>query len=1466
VDAAIARHRKKFWRRAVRVGVVLFLVVVGLAAAALVAVSVYFTDARIRDLVVREMNGALAGAFEIDGLSVSVLSASAEIRGLKVRDPDGALVLSAGQVRGRIEPRALLRNEVRLLAIAAENVQAHLFPPPSGSSMDPEAIAFTLVAAFEPASPSEDSDAPPWTVRIDDLSAAGLGVTLATGDGFELAVTDGDLKNGRLAFEEPGLDLSMDGALDRVRVVVDDYDFDLSTIRAEGLVLRMGAGADGHIDLGTVIAAYAAPALGAPGNLRATGRIDGLGFEMDPMALDLAIAVAGEVDLGARALQAFIPEDVVAPLALGGRADLEIAVTGTPEAPRVGGTFAAIEMRLSGETVTEATGRFAWEADALRLDDLVLAFAEARVEGSILLDLGAELLGWSATANLRDVPVRRLAGPWLEAFEVDAETPLPERVSGEISLEGRGVEPPIGRLTGDLHLAGLPADLPPGVPDPVRVRATARFDASRVHLEPLRLTGAGLDVTARGRVSTDVSGPVDLAIRALHLRPGDLMRAYDVAGTARQVDLTGHLTGTFLRPRAEGTLRLDGVRLPDLPVADLVAPFRFAEGTVHLAGAVANFADGVVRATGSITALTPDLDLLDDPRLDLQVRVGRLRLAAFTEDRVEGRLAFDGRVSGTVSAPVGAGVATVDGLVVEGIPFSRAHARVGADGAWVDVETFELDLEGGGRLTGAGRLRLEDQGIEARFEAREVPVALANAFLDEPLPVEGSLEADGTVSGSVEDPRFEARILAGDLQYEDVAVGWVDAHLSGGLARIALKVGVEHEAGRIEAAGWVSPEDETLDVRVAGHRLQVERMPFIAGSHPLEGRVTVDLHVQDRLRAPEVVGTVIARTLAFDGETYGNGRVEIDIRPTGPGVHALVLDVLGATRLEAEAHLDPAPRIVASGRLEDLSVAWLVPPLAEHDLDAALKGRLDLAWAMDPAMLSVDLHLDSLTVDMSGQRLESRRPVHLSWDGEKASLEGLSLAGPHGTFEAWGVAGETLDLGARGTLEMELLGPFIDGVARASGTLEIDLVAQGARDAPRIEGEIGIARAIRLRPRRMIREVEIGTGRARFEPGKVVLERLSGQVHGGIFRASGEVTLDGLEPDRYDLTFSGQNLPLRTQEILLEANADIRVTGQGAGAKVGGRIDVVRGRYLQKFELDRFVFRPARRVVVEEPLAQRMPFLADIDLDMRVTSLGAMEIRADAGAFSLDMVLDADLKVMGTAAQPILEGRVEANRGGLKFPRARLDVVRSVIEFVPRPGEAIRPRIDLRAEGEVSPPAVGEMGQTTYFVTLSLDGDLEEMILDLTSDPGLDRLEILSLLVTGRLRPTDSLAGGDGRQAEAAMVFAGAQLAEPLTRLVTQQLESLLNLELELSAEITTAGVSLAAGKEVTRRLRLEWAFERAFGDAQASSAARARYLLSDRVFVEGTTEAFSGQSAAGGAPRDGARTHLELKLRLYGE
>ncbi len=1466
-EGVVDRQHRAWWRRASRVALLLAALMSILLLGAALALSAYLTDERLREIAVGTVNDALRGTFEIESLEVSVLEGYIEARGVSVFDPaEGKRVLSIRRVAVGLDPWRLLRNEVRILSAELEGLMVRMVPPDGVSPEDPDEPAFTLLEAFEPTGTPGEGD--PWFVKAGGLSVEDLTLVVATADGLDVGIAGGELDGGTFSWGESGLEAGFQGFLEQLSVKLDGSAYELRDVRAEGVTFVMDVDSAGRVDIEAINALIAGPDLVEQGRIQVSGSVSGFGHQTDDAALALDIEVAGELDVAAAVVREMLPEDLASSLGLEGTVAATLRIGGSSFAPRITGELSSTDLEALGESFEEVSAGFSWVDEKLVLDDVVLALTGGgSLEGSISLDLSdSQSPGWELRSRAKQLPLNRLFEAMHVAMEGEAAEPMPipDRVDGSISGSGSGFESPEGRFILDVHLTGMSRHLPPGLPDGWRLTGAVGVGHDSLRLSSLRLAGGGVEATLDGNVPVN-GGSLDLGLRVLHQRPADVLSPYDLPVKVGAVELYATVTGKLDSPKAEGELRIERAEVLDLPRASVLAPFRLDGGVVHLDAARVGIAGGELTVSGAIRALGDDLAPAEDPTMSFDLRGADLNLEQLSAGKAAGTLTVHGKVDGSLSSPSGRGRLDVEGLVVEEIEFSRVSANVTSDGNEVLLRHFYMVPAAGGRLHGDGGFRLSDGHVDARVSAEAMPLALAGVMLDEALPVGGFVDVSAVIGGPADELTVSARLDTKGLAYDDVPLGDLAAEISGGMQEITLDAKLVSEAGTLTLGGRVSLEDGDLDLDLGGERLRVEDMPFLVDSDlNVAGRVLVELSLGGKLGSPMISGRVLARTLELDGGRLGDGRIDLHIEPAGRDAHAIEADILGAGRMHADLRLEPSLSLVASAELDSFSLASILPGLAEDSLDAVLSGLLELRYGMDPHELAMDLRLGDLQVILGDEVLSSDGPVRISWDGETVLVDGLVLHGPRGMFEASGEIGEAIIFYARGSLEMELLAPFLADVALASGTLEVDLTVEGTADDPEIRGYLGIARPVRLRPRRVIREIEIAEGLIRFEPGKVSMERLSGRVHGGMFRASGEVHLDGLDLAEYELTFRGQNLPFRTNELLLEANADLSVSGHGTNANVSGRIDVVRGRYLQKFELDRFVFRPARRVT-GDPLAQQAPFLSDIDLSVQVTSLGAMEIRADAGAFALDMVLDADLKVTGTAADPVLAGRVEASRGGLEFPRASLDVARSIIDFVPKTGAGISPRVDLRAEGEISPPTGGEGGETTYFVTLVLEGDLEEMLLDLTSDPALDRLEILSLLVTGR-RPGDHIGGEEGRHAEAAMAFAGAQLAEPLTRFLTQQLESHLNLDLDLSAEVTSAGLLLIAGTEITRRLRFEWAFQRGFGDAEASSAARARYLISDKVFLEGTTESAMGGASTSGSAGDGARTHLELKLRLYGD
>ena len=728
-------------------------------------------------------------------------------------------------------------------------------------------------------------------------------------------------------------------------------------------------------------------------------------------------------------------------------------------------------------------------------------------------------------------------------------------------------------------------------------------------------------------------------------------------------------------------------------------------------------------------------------------------------------------------------------------------------------------------------------------------------------------------TGEVTDPLVQAAVQAKGLSLRKTPLGDLVAWIRGTLASLQVNATLDGPPGHLDVDGLYSVREETLDLHLGGEELSLGALPGLAPTAAealpsVDGRAGVDVELKGALPLPAATGEVTVTGLVLRGRPIPGGTAHLTLspEPDGAGIH-VVVSALGA--LTGTANLRPGPplTVTAEATLEGLEVARLVPSLSEFHAGLVTSGTGSFRWVQGQAGgTSAKVRLTRLDANLPDGTLSAAQPVIADWDGRTFTLEQLVLAGPKGRFTAQGKVGRTvLQATAKGRLETALAAPFVSAIARATGPLDVDLTASGTPRHPILQGTVDLPATVQIRPRAGVREVKLTSGRIAFSPGQVRLEKLTGEIETGQFTADGQVALDGLEPGHYHLTVNGQNLPLRASDLVLEANTNLTLDGKGLAASVTGRVDVVRGRYLRKFELKNFIF-VARPTTVAEPLARRYPWLNDITLGVQATSTGGMEVKVDAGAFATNLTLDSDLQITGTAADPVIEGRVSADHGNITFPKAKLDVVRAVVEFNPTAGAGVHPEVDLRAEGEVNPPPTGsDMVQVTHYVTLTLQGNLDQMVLDLSSDPALDKLEVLSLLITGRVNPITPGASGNTSEADAALAFAGSQLAQPLTQFVTAQLEKTLNLRLQLGAEVTTQAITVTAGQAITRRLRLEGAYQQSLGEAQTVAVARARFLLSDRIFLEGSTESVSGAGTTASALQEGTRSRLELKLRIFG-
>jgi autotransporter translocation and assembly factor TamB len=1058
-----------------------------------------------------------------------------------------------------------------------------------------------------------------------------------------------------------------------------------------------------------------------------------------------------------------------------------------------------------------------------------VAFSKVRpadLDGEIRADLGVR----GVVAYGRRVgDVALVAEGPLERVRVDLTV---REGLGDVDL--RGTAGTTG--TADLVFEGTVPDLAALGLEELADRTVAGRLAARGRLE-LRDDSRTVRIEAQGRglaVDGTAVGDLDLradateasaAIELLELRrDGDrvTLRGRADFGDVPVVSLAGDLAVDDLGPwaalagleaegRARGELRVRG------PIDD-------PTGSLALRAEALSVGDQRVEEAVLAASVSPGEITLE--RLDVRLPDASLRLAARGEH--EDWSAFRVRLERLDLA---------HGDIAAGLQ-GPARLELDADGA-ATVRDFRLRGEGATLTLDGGRRT--DGSLAARLAVVRLDTALLARFLDAPPPVSGIASLEVRLAGTDDEPVVDATLAvdepAAELAELESALRSVAVELridrrAAELRRLTLETagGTLRATGKLEATGGdlLAASEDPASIRLAGtvrtEGLDLARVRPLPGGLLLDGTLAIDATVDGDAARPDLVGRIrwTGGSVAGLPDLPPVRGIELDARVTNEAAEVVALraEAAGATLgargtctldggepravdLVLDASAPDLARLIRELRLEgletvrgDAGVAIRVAGSVDDPrLSVAVTSR-EIVWAdAPPGRIDIRVRaeegtaaVDELHVDLPGGRIVGKAslPAKLSlWPPALKSAPLRELDGEirAGRLDDSGALVDGIDLATLG----ELL-PESAGVRRLTG--RAGFVARhrpgGRLDRPEAElwlRDLGVRLADR---RRAVTELD---AHAKLADGVLRLTKLSGRLGHAPIEASG--TWETTGAGRLDAELRGDRLlVLNDLTKRLRADLRLRVTGETSrSATISG--DVVL-RDLLYTENVRFLDFESRPALATLPLSTD-PLMENLNLDLRVTGFRKLRIRNNVLRADLRM----DLRVRGTAAYPLLDGRVETRPGGrLSIPGATLRIQNADLDF--RPSEAFRPFIAF----------TGTAVRQRIRIEVTATGPPDELRIDFDSDAGLPREDVITLLTTGVVR--SELTAERAGQA-AAMAGAGVLLDELLgsSKAVAEEDETTVQWLLREASERTDVAMdSVPGGRHsiITASVRLlDW-------------------------------------------------------------
>jgi len=231
--------------------------------------------------------------------------------------------------------------------------------------------------------------------------------------------------------------------------------------------------------------------------------------------------------------------------------------------------------------------------------------------------------------------------------------------------------------------------------------------------------------------------------------------------------------------------------------------------------------------------------------------------------------------------------------------------------------------------------------------------------------------------------------------------------------------------------------------------------------------------------------------------------------------------------------------------------------------------------------------------------------------------------------------------------------------------------------------------------------------------------------------------------------------------------------------------------------------------------------------------------------------LHSELGFIGTLYQPIITGRLSFVEGYILYLDRKFRINNGTMDFI-NPNR-LNPVVDFKAETSIK--SYQTLSATPYQIALSINGALDELTVALTSEPPLDRSDIISLLTVGATREqlTSKEKGADGTTLSDVLRRRVEMLSsQKISNYATRNIGNIFGFdELSIEGNLFSFGDSwgpqMLASKKISDKMEITYITSVGHMNEQRI---RLDYILSKYFSLEGQTD-------------QRGRSGLDLKYRL---
>jgi translocation and assembly module TamB len=802
-----------------------------------------------------------------------------------------------------------------------------------------------------------------------------------------------------------------------------------------------------------------------------------------------------------------------------------------------------------------------------------------------------------------------------------------------------------------------------------------------------------------------------------------------------------------------------------------------------------------------------------------------------------GSATFTGAVSGSASAPHLTGELNGTNLRLRGTAWRLLRARVEANPDSASIQQGQLvpvPAKGApqGNINFSGQTQLkkwsftQNSPFQATLNAQRLDVAKLAQLAGSTQPVSGTLnvnvQAHGTELSPIGDGRVE--LLRASLAGEPVNSVVVQFTGDGNAAHANLNVSMP--AGTATGVLTYYPKQRGYQVQLQAQGFRLDQLQTVKKNNlSIAGVMNLLANGQGTFDDPQLTASLEIPQLHAQGQSIENlalradvahhvANVTLDTRAVNANIHGkAMVQLTGDYMADAVVDSQPIP-------LQSLVAAY-APSQAENitgqtELHATLRGPLK-----QHERLEAHLAIPELSVHyQKSMDLAASGPIRADYVDGVLTLQRSGLKGTGTDIQFQGslpVLDRTkpVSLLLLGSLDLRVAQVF-DPDVTSSGQLRFNLNSYGARTDPNVEGEIQIVN-VNFAEADAPLGLSNGNGTLTLTRDRLNITRFEGTVGGGKVVARGGMAYHPAL--QFDVALAGDGIRMLYPDGVREGiSANVTLTGNAEKANLRGQVNVDQLSFSPDFDLSSLSQFGGG---VEEPPSRGLTSNLQLNLNVR----SSQNINLVSRTLSVSGA--ANLRVVGTAAQPVVLGRINLTSGDLLFQGNRYLLQGGVIDFI-NPSRT-EPNVNVSVNTTIQ----------QYNIAMRFEGPIDKLRTSYSSDPALPPADIINLLAFGQTKEAQTAAGAGSTNTQTAE----QSIASAVSGQVTSRVEKIAGIS-HLSIDPTLGNSTQNAGANITVQQRVTSKIYVTFSTDVTSTQQEViqfQYQATPRVSLSGTRDQNGG-------------------------